>query len=365
MTTAIEQLTRAGQSIWLDFISREMLYSGKLQRYVDDGWVTGLTSNPSIFAKAIAGSTDYDAQLREVARSGERDPYQAFVALAVDDIQRAADLFRPVYEHTRGADGYVSLEAPPGLEHDVERTVAEVKRLSGLVDRPNVMIKVPGTDAGVEALTQLTTDGVNVNVTLLFSVDVYERFALGYIEGLERRLDQGLPMDGVASVASFFVSRVDSVVDRELPQDSPLRGEAAIANALTAYGRFRKIVAGERWQRLGAAGARVQRPLWGSTSTKDPAYSDVLYVERLIAPDTVNTMPEPTLQAFAEHGNGTPVADHVVAEAPSRLAEIEAAGINKRAVTDRLLREGLDAFASDFQGLLQSIEKELRRETAK
>ena len=291
MPEPIERLRAAGQSVWLDFIRRAFIDSGELQRYIDERWITGLTSNPTIFAQAISGSTDYESELRELAVSGERDPYAAFVRLASADIRRAADAFRPIFDASDGLDGYVSFETPPGIGHDAEATVAEATRLFALVGRPNVLIKVPGTAAGIEALTHLIADGVNVNVTLLFAVDTYERVAEAYLAGLERRLERRGDLSRIASVASFFVSRVDSAIDRELPDDSPLRGEAAVANAHAAYQRFREIFAGPRWQRLAAAGARVQRPLWASTGTKNPRYSDVLYVDALVAPDTVNTMP--------------------------------------------------------------------------
>ncbi len=360
MPERIARLIEAGQSPWLDFIDRHILNSGRLEELVRDGWITGLTSNPSIFAKAITGSEDYDADLGALAAQGVTDPYEAFVSLAVDDIAAAADTFRPIWERTNGMDGFVSLELPPGVEHDVERAVAEAERLSDLVDRPNVMIKVPGTDAGVEALALLTDAGVNVNVTLLFSVDVYERFAEAYITGLNRRLERGAPVDAVTSVASFFVSRVDTAVDPQLPDGSPLRGTAAVANALEAYRRFEQIFSGERWENLAALGARVQRPLWGSTSTKNPEYRDVMYVEQLILPQTVNTIPEATLVAFADHGDPTPVSRETLEAAPQRIAELEAAGIDLDAVTNQLLTDGLAAFEKDFDGLLTNLRESLR-----
>ena len=359
MPQSIDALTQAGQSVWLDFIRRSMLDSGELDRYVDEGWITGLTSNPTIFARAIAGSTDYDDEIREIARGGETSAYAAFVRLAAADIRRAADALRPVYDRTGADDGYVSLEAPPGIEHDAERTVAEVERLFALVDRPNLMIKVPGTEAGIQALERLIAAGVNINITLLFDVAVYERVAKGYIAGLEQRLERGEPLGAIASVASFFVSRVDSAVDPTLPEGSSLRGTAAIANALAAYALFQQLFSGQRWEELAGAGARVQRPLWGSTSTKDPAYSDVMYVEQLIVPHTVNTIPEPTLRAFADHGTGAAIPAEAVANAEQQLAELAAAGVDLAAVTDRLLEDGLASFAADFDGLLACIGKAL------
>jgi len=359
MPERIGRLIEAGQSPWLDFIDRHILQSGKLQEMVTGGWITGLTSNPSIFAKAITGSNDYDSDLAALAARGVADPYEAFVSLAVDDIRAAADILRPIWERTGGLDGFVSLELPPGVEDDADRAVAEAERLFSLVDRPNVMIKVPGTDAGVEALARLTDAGVNVNVTLLFSVDVYERFAEAYIASLNRRLERGAPVDAVTSVASFFVSRVDTAVDPQLPEGSPLRGTAAVANALEAYRRFERIFAGDRWTNLERLGARVQRPLWGSTSTKNPDYRDVMYIEQLILPQTVNTIPEATLRAFADHGDPTPVARDALDAAPDKLAELAAAGIDMEAVTRQLLVDGLASFAKDFEGMLASIRESL------
>ena len=355
MPEPIERLRTVGQSVWLDFIRRAFIDSGELERYIDARWITGLTSNPTIFAKAISGSTDYQSELRDIAWSGEHDAYAAFVRLASTDIRRAADAFRPIFDASGGLDGYVSFETPPGVEHDVEATVAEAKRLFALVGRPNVLIKVPGTAAGIEALTCLIADGVNVNVTLLFAVGTYERVAEAYLVGLERRLERGGDLSRLASVASFFVSRLDTAVDRELSDGSPLRGTAAVANAQAAYHRFRKIFAGPRWDRLAGAGARVQRPLWASTGTKNTRYSDVLYVDALIVPDTVNTMPEATLRAFADHGVGRRGVPEDPSEARHALHALAAAGIELETVTQRLLQEGLAAFAADFARLLRCI----------
>ena len=356
MPTAIEELRQAGQSVWLDFIRRGFLRSGGLERYVREGLVSGVTSNPSIFAKAVSGSPDYDDALHQIAQAGTVAPYDAFVQLAVDDIQLAADILRPVYDSTGGADGYVSLEVAPGIEDDTARTVAEATRLYRLVDRPNAMIKVPGTSAGIRALEDLIAAGININVTLLFNVAMYEEVARGYMAGLERRLEQGHPLAGLASVASFFVSRIDTAVETLLPADSPLHGAVAVANARVAYGRFQEIFSGQRWERLAGAGARVQRPLWASTSTKNKAYSDVLYVEALIAPDTVNTMPETTLAAFADHGRVNPgaVEDGIEAAAET-LRGVRSAGIDFQAVTERLLQEGLASFGADFDNLLHCV----------
>ena len=356
MSTSIQALSQAGQSLWLDFIRRGFVTSGALARYVHDGWITGLTSNPTIFAKAISGSTDYDDALHAIAATGAAEPLDVFVRLAVDDMRLAADVLRPVYDRTDRADGYVSLEVPPGLENDHAGTVAEATRLFQMVDRPNLMIKVPGTQAGVRALEDLIAEGINVNVTLLFSVAVYEQVAQAYLAGLEQRLEARQPLAGIAGVASFFVSRVDTAVDAQLPEDSPLRGTAAIANARFAYRRYRDLFSGRRWENLASAGARLQRPLWASTSTKNKVYPDLLYVDGLIAPDTVNTVPETTLLAFVDHGRVDPRAvDGSLDGAAQTLDALRAAGVDLGATTDRLLREGLASFAADFEGLLSCI----------
>ena len=359
MPLATRQLIQEGQSVWLDYIRRGLLSSGEVDRMVADGWITGMTSNPTIFDKAISESGDYEEALQAIIRMGEADPYDAFVALAAEDIQLAADALRPVYESTAAVDGYVSLEVPPGIEHDREATVAEALRLFRLVDRPNVMIKVPGTPAGVEALTELIAAGVNVNVTLLFSVAVYERVAAAYIAGLERRLEAGDPLDTIASVASFFVSRVDTAVDAQLPDDSPLRGQIAVANARHAYARFQAIFAGDRWERLANAGARPQRPLWASTGTKNPAYSDTLYVETLIFPHTVNTLPQATLDAVLDHLVVEPAGPETLDEAGRLLGEAEDAGIDLTAVTDKLLVDGLASFEDSYKALMAKLDRRL------
>lgn len=359
MRSVTQQMLDAGQSPWLDYISRELLDSGELARMVRDEEITGVTSNPTIFEKAISSSNDYDESLAALAAAGIADPYEVFVRIAVEDILRACDVLLPVYEQTEGADGFVSLEVPPGIEDDVAATVAEAKRLSGLVDRPNLMIKVPGTTEGIAALEELIAAGVNVNQTLLFDTCMYERSAEAYIRGLERRREAELPLDRTGSVASFFVSRVDTAVDALLPDDSELRGRAAIANARDAYRRFLDIFSGPRWQTLAEAGARVQRPLWASTGTKNPAYSDVLYIEELVAPFTVNTLPEATLRAVLDHANISPTIEPGMTEAAATLRALTEAGIDMPAVTSQLLADGLAAFARDFQKLLERIQQVL------
>lgn len=358
MLSATDQLRELGQSIWLDFISRDLIDSGHLKQLVDGGVVTGLTSNPSIFAKAISAGGPYQAALEKL-KGRDISAYDAFIEIAAVDIQDAADALLPVYEKTSGRDGFVSLEVPPSLAHDVEGTFAEATRLNALIDRPNLMVKVPGTPAGIEALPKLLVAGVNINVTLLFSPDVYRAVADAYIEGIAARADSGLPAGDVASVASFFVSRVDTAVDNALPEDSKLRGKAAVANAQVAYGIFLEATGSERWKALAGQGAQVQRPLWASTSTKNPAYRDVLYVEELIAPDTVNTLPEVTIDAVLNHANVRPTIIGNLDEAASTMAAVKAAGVDLDGIMDTLLVDGLGAFAKDFDTLLEGIGSQL------
>lgn len=359
MTSTTQRLNALGQSAWLDYISRPLLDSGELARMVADGEITGLTSNPSIFQKSITGSDDYSGDIEAARAEGITDPYEAFVRLAIDDIRRACDALSGVWQDTAGVDGYVSLEIPPGIETDVTNTVEEGRRLSTLVDRPNLMIKVPGTPEGVQALEELIFHGVNVNQTLLFAVDVYEKTARSYIRGLQRRHEAGEPVDKPASVASFFVSRLDTAVDAQLPEGSPLRGTAAVANARHAYQRFLSLFSGAEWEKLEALGARVQRPLWASTGTKNPDYSDVKYVDELVAPHTVNTLPEATLKAVLDHAEAVPTVEANLESATTQLRALAEAGIDLNAVTDRLLVEGLDAFERDFQKLLAGIAEAL------
>jgi transaldolase len=353
----LEQLRAAGVSIWLDTLSRELLDSGAFAALVADCAVTGATSNPTIFAKAITGSDAYYDQLRAAVAGGVRDTQELFFELALEDVGRAADLLRPTYEASDGRDGFVSFECTPDLADDTAATISQAGELWNRLARPNVMIKVPATEAGIPAIEELTARGVNVNITLLFSVARYEQVIDAYVAGLERRVTAGQPVDAIASVASFFVSRVDAKADALLPADSPLRGRVAIANAHVAYSRYRERFADERWRALAAAGARPQRPLWASTGTKDPAYSDVLYVEELIAPDVVNTMPEATLRAFADHGR----VRRTVADSTDAAEEIlGAAGIDLAALTAQLEREGVRSFCDSYDELIASIETRLR-----
>jgi transaldolase / glucose-6-phosphate isomerase len=358
----LHQLSAAGQSPWLDLVRRTLITNGELQRLIDDG-ITGVTSNPSIFRKAIGGSTDYDEEVTRIASDGkDHDPFEVFEALAIVDIQMAADVLRPLYDSTEGRDGFVSFEVEPRLARDTAGTIEAARRLWGLLDRPNVLIKIPGTPEGLQAIEQAIADGINVNVTLLFAVEAYAGVVAAYQHGIERRVEAGEPVDRIASVASFFVSRVDSAVDARLPQASELRGTAAIANAKLAYERFRELFAGERWERLAAAGARVQRPLWASTSTKNPAYPDTLYVDALVGRDTVNTMPMNTVDAARDHGSVSPNAiEEGLDDAKADLEALRSYEINPADVTDTLLEEGIASFAKDFDALLQTIATKLEQ----
>ena len=358
----LHELSAAGQSPWLDLVRRTLITSGELGRLIDDG-ITGVTSNPSIFGKAIGGSTDYDEEVARIANDGEdHDPLEVFEALAIVDIQMAADVLRPLYDATEGRDGFVSFEVEPRLARDAAGTIEAARRLWGLLDRPNVLIKIPGTPEGLPAIERSIADGISVNVTLLFSVEAYAGVAAAYQRGIERRIEAGEPVDRVASVASFFVSRVDSAVDARLPEGSELRGTAAIANTKLAFERFRAIFSGERWDGLAASGARVQRPLWASTSTKNPAYRDTLYVEELVGRDTVNTMPMNTVDAVRDHGVIRPSAiEDGLDEAKARIGALAEQGISLDEVTATLLQEGIVSFARDLDALLQSIATKLEQ----
>jgi len=358
-------LQKYGQSVWIDFISRDALANGELARMVEDG-VLGLTSNPSIFEKAISTGKTYDAEIAELARRGKSAP-QIYEALTLADIRAAADLLRPVYDRTDALDGYVSLEVSPYLAHDTAGTIAEARRLWAALDRPNILIKVPGTPAGIPAIAELIRSGINVNVTLLFALDAYEAAANAYLDGLTARTGAGGDVRRAASVASFFVSRVDTAVDKRLaghPAGVPLRGRAAVANARLAYARFQEIFAGPRWEALAARGARTQRPLWASTSAKDPAYPDTIYVDELIGPHTVNTMPPQTLAAFSDHGRLGETLTQGVAEAAALMGQLAAVGIDMADVTDELLCAGVQAFSDAFDKLLAGLTAKVARAAA-
>ncbi|MEP7065253.1 MAG: transaldolase [Gemmatimonadota bacterium] len=365
----LQQLHDAGQSIWLDFIDRSLLRSGELARRIDRDALTGMTSNPTIFEKALAEGSAYDAQLS--GASPELTAWELFELFETDDVRTACDIFRPAHEKSKGVDGYVSIEVSPGAANNVDDTVAEARRLWTVVDRPNVMIKVPGTNAGAAAARRLLADGININITLLFSIDAHAAVIESYIAALEERASRGLPLSSVASVASFFVSRVDTEAEKRLDAlaaASPERAEAAkafrgrvaVANAKLAYALFRERFSGARWEALASRGARVQRPLWASTSTKNPTYRDVMYVEDLIGPDTVNTMPPGTITAFADHGIVKRTVDSNVDEERALLANLESFGVSLTGITDTLLRDGLASFEKSFDTLIAGLEAKRR-----
>ena len=357
--TNLERLHEAGVSIWLDTLSRELLDSGEFAGLISDCSVTGATSNPTIFAKAITSSDLYDDQLRALASAGQRDPQELFFSLALDDVREAARLLRPVYDRSGGTDGFISFECTPDLADDTEATIAQATDLWERLDQPNVMIKVPGTAAGLPAIEELTGRGVNVNITLLFSIERYEEVIDAYMHGLAARAEADTPLDTITSVASFFLSRIDTKVDEQLPEGSPLRGQVALASARVAYQRYLAKFAGTEWERLHGRGAKLQRPLWASTGTKNPEYSDVLYVSELIGPEVVNTMPEQTLHAFADHGEVRPTLAADPGAAARTLADAEAAGIDLTSVTSELEREGVQSFCDSYSQLLDCIESKL------
>ena len=355
----LRKLHAAGVSIWLDSLSRELLDSNEFAALVRDHSVTGATSNPTIFARAIVGSSAYDGELRSLAAAGVTETRELFFRTALEDVRRAASELRPEYESSGGTDGFVSFECTPDLADDTAGTIEQALELWSRLDLPNVMIKVPATAAGVPAIEELTAQGVNVNVTLLFSVERYAEVMEAYMRGLERRVEAGKELESIASVASFFVSRVDAKADSLLPADSPLRGRVAIANAHLAYSLHSERLASQRWLKLAKRGAHAQRPLWASTGTKDPGYSDVLYIESLIARGVVNTMPKATLQAFADHGVLAQTIDDG-AEASRRVLEDAAnVGLDLAAITAELEREGVEAFSASYTELIRCIESKL------
>jgi len=357
----LNDLLNLGQSIWIDSIRRSFITSGEFQAQIDLG-LRGVTSNPSIFEKAIAGSSDYDDDMRRLTRLG-KSVNSIYEALALEDIRRAADLLRRVYDASGGLDGYVSLEVSPLLANDAHATVEEARRLFAALGRPNVMIKVPATARGIPAIQTLISEGVNVNVTLIFSLEHYEAAAEAYISGLEKRLEHNGNLERVASVASFFISRIDSAVDPEVAKVGrpDLAGKVAIANAKVGYARFRELFSGERWEKLAAKGARVQRPLWGSTSAKNPLYSDVLYVDKLIGPDTVNTLPPATLQAFLDHGKAEQTISSNLNEARKALSDLAELGIDLNEVNQKLQNDGVAAFIKSFETLMAAIAEKRER----
>lgn len=368
MSNPLVELKGAGQSVWYDNIQRGLLMSGELQRLISADGVRGLTSNPAIFEKAISGSEEYAGALEDLARSG-KSAQEIYEAIAIEDIQWAADLLRPVYEESGGEDGYVSLEVSPRLAQDTQGTIEEALRLASQVGRKNLMIKVPGTAAGIPAVEHLIGEGVNVNITLLFARENYEQVAAAYIAGLEKLAARGGEVGSVASVASFFISRIDTLVDQKIEEclgevDTAserlalrsLQGKVAVANAKMAYASYKEACASERWQKLAAAGARPQRLLWASTSAKNPAYRDVLYVEELIGPDTVNTMPQATLEAFRDHGEIRSALEENIEEARDVMAGLEELGLSMKEITDQLQADAVRLFVEPFDQLLAAIE---------
>jgi transaldolase len=366
--TSVQQLAECGQSVWLDYISRSLIDTGVLKQFIDAG-VLGLTSNPSIFNKAISKSDDYDHYIKELKQQG-KSTFEIYDAITVRDIQDAADLFLPVYRATSASDGYVSLEIDPRLAHDAEPTITEGKRLSAKVKRPNLMLKVPATKVGYTAIPVLLAQGINVNVTLIFSRGQYIDAAEAYLQGLERLRDNGGDVSGVRSVASVFVSRVDTLVDKLIDsrfKNGPnqriadIKGRAAVANAALIFDKYQEIFTGERFRRLAEQGAGVQRLLWGSTSTKNPAYSDTKYVTELIGENTINTIPQGTLEAFLDHGEARRSLPGDRPQAKDILAGLQQAGIDIDDICGQLLDEGVTAFQQAFESLLQAIEEKAEK----
>ena len=365
----LRRLREVGQSVWLDFIDRRLIRSGELARLIREDWLSGMTSNPTIFEKAIDTTADYDDEIAEMTARG-RSTGEIFEALVVTDIQAAADALRPTYDQAGGGDGFVSVEVSPLLARDTAGTVKEVRRWMALVGRPNLMVKIPATAEGVPAIEEMIAEGRNINITLIFSIEMYRRVIEAYQRGLERRVAAGESIGGIASVASFFVSRIDTEADQRLearakaaaPADAErirsLLGKTAIANAKLAYQTFREAFGAPRFAALSAKGARVQRPLWASTSTKNPAYPDLLYPEALVGPDTVDTMPPATIAAFRDHGRVSPQAVmEGLDEARDVLRRLEAAGVSLDDITAQLLDNGVQAFSDSFHQLLASLEK--------
>ena len=367
MSNPLVELQQHGQSVWLDYIRRKPLLSGEFKQLIANDGLRGMTANPSIFQAAIAAGDDYDETIGRLLRQGA-DPNTIYETLAVEDIQEACDQFRGVYDSTNGADGFVSLEVSPSLAHDTQGTIEEARRLWKWVDRPNLMIKVPGLKEGVPAIETLLAEGINVNVTLLFAIEAYEAVAWAYIRALETRAAAGQPVDRIASVASFFVSRVDvmidPIIDKLAAAESDagkkakiqgLRGKAAIANARLAYVSFKKIFGDQRFKALAAKGARVQRPLWASTSVKDKAYSDLLYADALIGADTVDTMPRETVDAFRDHGTVKDTVEQDLDGARAAIAGLAEIGIAMKTITDKLEDEGVEKFQQSFDALIKGI----------
>jgi transaldolase/glucose-6-phosphate isomerase len=366
----LKALINFGQSVWLDYIRRDLITSGQLQKMIDNDGLRGMTSNPTIFEKAIAGSPDYKADVDELGKRKDLDAKGIYEHVAIKDIQMAADVMKSVYDKTNHRDGYVSLEVSPYLAHNTAETIAEAQRLWKAVNRPNLMVKVPGTSEGIPAINQLIGEGININVTLLFAQDVYERVAEAYISGLEALAKSGGDVSTVASVASFFVSRIDTLIDKKLDDlekadpskkdsFSKIRAQVAIANAKLTYQAYKKIFSGPRWEALASKGAQTQRVLWASTSTKDPKLSDVYYVEALIGKDTVDTIPPATLDAFRDHGKPRASLEENVAGAQEVMDALAKSGVSMKAVTTQLTEDGAKLFQEAFDKLLGAVKQQV------
>lgn len=379
MTNHLLEISTFGQSIWMDNLSRDLIESGELKQMTQDQGIRGITSNPAIFEKAISGNATYDADIEAGIKAG-KSVLAIYESLTFDDIRNACDIFKPIYDQTQGLDGYVSIEVPPNIANDTQATIEQARRYRREIGRDNVMIKIPGTPAGLPAVEQVIADGINVNVTLLFSVQSYIDTAWAYIRGLEARVAKGEDISQIASVASFFLSRIDSkvdgLVDAKLKALSPdqshlatqiaqVKGKVAIANAKIAYQEYKKIIQTDRWKALSAQGANIQRLLWASTSTKNPEYSDVMYVDELVGPDTVNTLPPNTIQACADHCDVANRVEQGIEQAYETIANLSNPEINidLDQVMDELLSEGIDKFVQPFSSLLNSLEEKVKRLT--
>lgn len=377
-TNHLLEIKQYGQSIWMDNLTRDLIQSGELKDMVENQGICGITSNPAIFEKAINGNVIYDADI-EAGIKAKLPTYKIYESLIFDDIRNACDILRPVYESSNGLDGYVSIEVPPTIAHDTQATIDEARRYYQEIGRENVMIKIPGTNEGLPAVEQVIADGINVNVTLLFSVPSYEETAWAYIRGLEKRVAEGKEISNIASVASFFLSRIDSNIDKridealkkgvdDISKEAKLRaikGKVAIANAKIAYQKYKEIIQTDRWKALSAKGAKVQRLLWASTSTKDPSYSDVMYVDELVGPDTVNTLPPNTIEACADHCDVDNRVETNVEEAFKLIESLKDSdvGISIAEVMDELIVEGIDKFVQPFQSLMDSLEEKVSQLT--
>jgi transaldolase len=370
----LKGLIKFGQSVWLDYIRRDLISTGELQKLISNDGLRGMTSNPSIFEKAIAGNPDYQKDLNDLAKDKSLDAKAIYEHIAIKDIQSAADVMRSVYDQTNHRDGYVSLEVSPFLGHDTAGTIEEARRLWKTVDRKNLMVKVPGTKEGIPAIKQLIGEGININVTLLFAQDVYEQVAEAYIAGLETLAKNGGDVSKIASVASFFISRIDTLIDNEIDAKdkatsdpaqkaalAKIRGQVAIANGKLTYQAYKRIFSGARWEVLAAKGAKTQRVLWASTSTKDPKFSDVYYVEGLIGQDTVDTIPPATLDAFRDHGKPRASLEEDVPAAKETMDNLAKAGISMKAATDKLTEDGVKLFEEAFDKLLGAVKTQVAK----